>query len=150
MTHGGLLVKDARWRVILHTHHDGQTIPTLPGKVFDLVAERNLRFFTATTTREDVLDLLYRLNEFERFEYATSAAALVVAAKPFLLEFTTPGSRRELPSWSGLDAPYRLDVGPRLWRLWNEDGRRAAVFDYRGEVVTRVLRLLTGSTGGGS
>ena len=141
MTHGCLRVIANRRSMMLHTHHTGMDIPLLPPLVFDVVANYYRFVKREDSTLNRIARSLLNAAAMERLEYTHSAAALLIAAKPMFLEPTSPGVKRDLPSWSGLDAPYVLRIGRGRWRLFGEDGVLLNDYEYFREVAERILQL---------
>lgn len=128
MTHGVLKIisrsKTYGNRVIwLHTFHTGQWIPDAVKEAVKLLAS-HYRWVVEEKprTKESLRDSLLAMNGYERLDYVNGVAALVIAAKPFLLEPVTPGSKKDLPKWSGMDTPYVLTIADGKWVLKGEDG----------------------------
>lgn len=141
MTHGCLKVIANRRSMVLHTHHTGMFIPNLPPLVFDLIAKYNSFIQRPDRDLDDIGHALMCLAALERLEYTHSAAALLIAAKPMFLEPVTPGVKRDLPAWSGIDLPYVLRIGGGRWRLFGRDGVLLNDYDYSREVAKRILQL---------
>lgn len=156
MTHGCLRVIANRRSMMLHTYHTGQDIPLLLPLVFDVVAKyyaylkrdtivsdvvAKYHAYLKRDTIEGVLRGMLRQNATERLEHAHSAAALLIAAKPCFLEPVSPGVRRDLPSWSGIDSPYVLRIGGGRWRLFGQIGALLDDYDYAREIAARILLL---------
>lgn len=139
-THGCLVVSDwHRRQVTLHTHHSGYAIPELPPLVFDVLAKYYSHILRPETANvEDFIDCS---NVLERLEYANSAASLLIAARPCFLELVTPGSRKDLPEWSGIDNPYQLKIRKDgLWGMHDQDGRLITRYDIRAEMISRLTQ----------
>lgn len=141
MTHGCLRVIANRRSMMLHTYHTGMDIPLLPPLVFDVVANYYRFVKREDSTLERLIGNFVNHAAMERLEHTHSASALLIAAKPMFLEPTSPGVKRDLPSWSGIDLPYVLRIGGGRWRLFDEDGTLLNDYDYFREVAERILQL---------
>ncbi len=141
MTHGCLRVIANRRSMMLHTYHTGMDIPKLPPLVFDVVANYYRFLKRKDSTLDRIIRSFINLAAMERLEHTHSAAALLIAAKPMFLEPTSPGVKRDLPAWSGIDLPYVLRIGGGQWRLFDEDGSSLNDYDYYTEVANRILQL---------
>jgi hypothetical protein len=137
-THGCLVVSDwHRRQVTLHTHHSGYAIPELPPLVFGVLAKYYSHILSLGTA--NVAKFIDGANVLERLEYANSAASLLIAARPCFLELVTPGSRKDLPDWSGIDKPYRLKIRKDgLWDMQGQDGSLITRYDTRAEMISRL------------
>lgn len=136
-THGCLLIESHNRQCMLHTYHTGQDIPDVPPKVFDTLVD--YFFYINASTEEEALDAILRTAILDRLQYAPSTAAMFIAAKPCYLEPVTRGNRKDLPSWSGIDSPFKLKMRGRTWRLYDQDGELIKEYDIVDEVVARLL-----------
>jgi hypothetical protein len=95
-------------------------------------------------TLDEVKDRLTAMCGAERFTYQPSAAALIIAARPHLLEPETPSFMCDLPTWSGRDHPYRLVIGAKddeyLWTLYDEEGVELFKIDTFDELAKLIAK----------
>lgn len=126
MTHGCLLISGGRRTITLHTYHTGMDIPeAVQGAIklsVDRQTSRDWVLERAKQGRKELLDYFRSDLTFDWAFYPTSVAAAVIAAKPFFLEPVTAGVRKDLPTWSGIDTPYRLTLRAPYWHLTDEKG----------------------------
>ena len=145
-THGCLLVDDVvnRRRMMLHTYTDGQSIPDVVPQAFARLAA-HYSWLPTMPPVADGTELSRAMRNClitERMTYGPSAAALLIAAKPCFLEPVTTGSRSDLPSWSGLDAPFRLRIKGEDWKLYNEGKHCIGFWNAHDEVHQRLMNHL--------
>lgn len=141
ITHGCLLVSDHHnRRVMLHTYHSGYAIPDLPPLAFDALAK-----YYSYLSDDDAKEVLKNVSDaavYDRAYYASSAASLLIAARPCFLEIVTVGVRHDLPDWSGIKKPYRLKILARgEWQMFSPEGGRIGQY----EIVTQLAHRLTRS-----
>jgi hypothetical protein len=122
----------------LHTFHSGYLIPDLPRFAFDILAKHYDFFADPEASR--VREILLHANVFDRLMYASGAASLLVAARPCVMEFVTPGIRKDIRDVGDIELSFSLQI--RKSGLWVLRDRNGSVLN-RFEVLYQMVERLT-------
>ena len=149
MTHGCLVIEGEGGKVTLHTYHTGMDIPEAVDGAIKVLAVYKAPIVSCVNRGHSVScvrDMNSYLGFGERLKYTTSAAALIIAAQPGLLEPTTKTNIDRLPRWSGLDSPYRLKItehkdGGTRWVLKAVDGSVIRDFNATDALIKRISKV---------
>ena len=124
----------------LHTFHSGYLIPDLPRFAFDTLAKHYDYFADPEASR--VREIILLANVLDRLMYASSAASLLVAARPCIMEFVTPGVRKDI---GDVELSYSLQIlKSGLWVLRDRNGSVLNRFEVLFQMVERLTVKHTG------
>ncbi len=133
MTHGCLVITafDNRRAITLHTYHTGMDIPKAVEKAVAVLAESKsyLAQFLKEKTVGECLDNFRSNAASDGLGYQPTVAGLVICASANFLVPCPKAFQKDLPSWSGLDRPFRLKVAEWRWLLTDESGKTVLDLD---------------------
>lgn len=143
MTHSCIRIVSGNRSIMLHTYHTGMSIPKLLPRAIDLRVRGRAYLRRPEDTDEDVVERIICFAAADGLDYVDTIAALLIAARPNFLHPVSRGTRKDLPTWSGIDKPFVLRVvGPGLtWKLFDEGGKLIATYDVGEEIIKRIREI---------